>query len=475
MTSSLLEILVNTLNTEDKISSSFKNLQDKLFILSLDLFFILDHQGKFKQINSTTQEILGWTNEELQELILSDLIHPLDQIRFNQKLEEVKITNKLSSIDSRFHCQNGDYKWLLFNLKFDQNKQIIYAIARDISEQKNAQENLEKRVQERTAELEKTNQLLQQEINERKKTELALRESEIKLTEKAQELEKTLHELQHISMELLYAEKIFSLGQVVAGIAHEISSPINFIYGNLEYLNQHIQDIIKVLKLYLQLYPRPYLEIQELIKEIDLDFVINDLSHLLNSMKSGADKIHKMVFSLRNFAHHHQGEKKLITLDQYLDSALQMMQYRLMANEQRPAISVIKNYQEIPLVQCYIGQLNQVLINLLNNAIDAIEEDHNPEKIPTITLSTELISVSENHDYSGDKVIIKIKDNGLGIKPEIQSQIFAPFFTTKPVGKGTGLGLTVSYQIIVEQHHGELTFNSEPEKGTEFIIILPVK
>jgi two-component system, NtrC family, sensor kinase len=470
MTNSLLEILVDTLNKEE--SSTFcaiKSLQERLFILSLDLFFILDSQGNFQQINSTTKKNLGWNDEELKGLSLLSLIHDLDKSIVTESLQRVKYQENLISFESRFHCKNGGYKWLLFNLKYQENTQIIYAIARDITEEKKAQENLEKRVKERTIELENTNQLLQKEINERKQTEIALRESENKLKQKATELENTLHQLQHIQMELLYAEKIFSLGQVVAGIAHEINTPINFIYGNLEYINQHIEDIMKTLKLYMKLYPRPYIEIQDLIKEIDLEFVLDDLPQLLVSMKSRAEKIHKMVFSLRNFARHNQSDKKLIHLDHNIDSMIQMLDHRLIKNANHPQIQVIKNYHPIPLIECYVGQLNQVLINLLNNAIDALEEDNNTSKIPLITITTELMPETEN------QVRIKIRDNGGGITSEIKDKIFEPFFTTKPVGKGTGLGLAVSYQIIVEQHYGEITFISEEKKGTEFIITLPIK
>lgn len=470
---SLLDLLVDTLNREKKSTSlTVQNLQDKLLILSLDLFLILDLQGKIKQVNSTTQKTLGWTREELQGQSWHNLIHPLDQELMNEQLKQVQETENLGSFESRLQDHNGEYNWFLFNLKIDSKKQLIYVVARNINEQKNAQVVLEKRVQERTIELEKANQLLQQEIEERHKTELALRESETQLKNKARELENTLHQLQHIQVELFYAEKIFSLSQVVAGIAHEINAPINFIYGNLEYLNKHINDLIKLLQLYNHLYPRPYLEIKDLIKDIDLDFILDDLPHLLDSMKSGAEKINKMVFSLRNFAHHHQADQKFINLHDALDSVLQMLQYRLMPNYEHLAIQIHKNYAEnLPLVECYVGQLNQVLLNLFNNAIDAIEDDPDENKIPQITITTELIK----EDQLPTQVIIKIKDNGLGIAPEIQNQIFDPFFTTKAVGKGTGLGLSISQQIIVEQHHGELSCISELGKGTELIITLPIK
>jgi PAS domain S-box-containing protein len=289
---------------------------------------------------------------------------------------------------------------------------------------------------------------------------------------KTQELEKTLQELQRTQSQLVQSEKMSSLGQLVAGVAHEINNPVNFIHGNLTPARDYIQDLLNLIELYQNYYPEPQSEIQAEIEAIDLDFLIEDLPKLLESMKVGTQRIREIVLSLRTFSRLDEAEFKDANIHEGIDSTLLILQHRLKAKENRPAIEVIKEYSDLPLVECYAGQLNQVFMNILVNAIDALDErddkrtfTENQENPSAIYIRTEL--VLEN------QVKISIKDNAEGIPESIRQRLFDPFFTTKPVGKGTGMGLSISYQIITERHGGKLQCISVPGEGTEFIILLP--
>jgi signal transduction histidine kinase len=309
---------------------------------------------------------------------------------------------------------------------------------------------------------------------ERKQAESALKRSQTELREKATELELTLAELRRNKTQLIQSEKMSSLGQLVAGIAHEINNPVNFIYGNLSHATDYIQDLLKLLQLYQRHYPNPDSEIQAEAEAIELDFLIYDLPKLLSSMKVGAERIQKIVLSLRNFSRMDEAEVKPVNIHEGIDSTLLILQNRLKAKPNSSGIQVIKNYGDLPLIECYPGQLNQVFMNIISNAIDAIEEkanlsknlELNTQEPSTIRIGTELSNSNE--------VIIKIADNGTGIPENIQRRLFDPFFTTKPVGSGTGLGLSISYQIVAETHGGQLQCNSCVGKGTEFLIKIPL-
>jgi signal transduction histidine kinase len=305
-------------------------------------------------------------------------------------------------------------------------------------------------------------------------------------------------ELKQAEVQLIQTEKMSSLGAMVAGIAHEINNPVNFIYGNIDYANNYFQDLLTLLRLYQQNYPVPNSEIQNQLDEIDFDFLARDLPKILSSMKDGTNRIREIVLSLRNFSRLDEAGMKLVNLHEGIDNTLLILNSRL-----KRGIEVIKQYGDLPLVECAPAQLNQVFMNLLCNAIDAIasrlpadsalavanandalkmgsgEEDTGncalsasprhrvtvSSTIPTIWIRTEVA----NQDW----VVIKITDNGSGIPPAIKGRIFDPFFTTKEPGKGTGLGLAISYQIII-QHHGKIEVNSTPGQGTEFTITLPI-
>jgi PAS domain S-box-containing protein len=301
------------------------------------------------------------------------------------------------------------------------------------------------------------------DITERKRAEALLRQQ-------TQELLQALDELQRTQIQLVQSEKMSSLGQLVAGVAHEINNPVSFIYGNLAHADGYTQDLLQLLQLYQQHYPNPGLEIQDFTKKIELDFLKSDLPELLNSMKFGAERIREIVLSLRTFSRLDEAEMKAVDIHEGIDSTLMILQSHLKANGSHRGIEVIKEYTNLPLVECYAGQLNQVFMNILTNAIHGLEESLVNGKIinnPQIRIRTEVVAQNQ--------VIIRIADNGIGIPEEIKQRLFDPFFTTKPVGKGTGMGLSICYQIITEKHGGCLECISQPGSGAEFAIAIPLK
>ncbi len=277
-------------------------------------------------------------------------------------------------------------------------------------------------------------------------------------------LNQTMEQLKLAQSRLVQNEKMTSLSQMVAGIAHEFNNPITFIYSNLTHTQFYTQQMLEILLLYQQEYPHPSLQIKEKLAELELDFLAQDLPKLFHSMKTGADRIRQTVISLRNFSRLDEAEIKLVDIHEGIDSTLVTVQHRLKLDSDQK-ITVVKNYGNLPLVECYARELNQVFLSILNNAIDAIEANQ-LSRLGVITIDTKIVE---------NQVVIKIIDNGVGIKESIRSQIFDPFFTTKPVGKGTGLGLAISYQIVVQQHGGHLQCYSQPGQGTEFLIALPLQ
>ncbi len=278
------------------------------------------------------------------------------------------------------------------------------------------------------------------------------------------ELKLALEELATTQAQLIQSEKMSSLGQLVAGIAHEINNPVNFINGNITPANEHIQYLINFISLYQKYYPEPIPEIQALAQEIELDFIKDDLSKILSSIKMGTERVRQIIVSLRNFSRLDEAEIKSVDIHEGIDSTLLILQSRLKDKPERPAIEVIKEYGTLPKVECYPCQLNQVIMNLLTNAIDAIEISGNYQQ-GKITISTDVID--------NKQVKIQITDNGCGMTEKVKQKIFDPFFTTKPVGSGTGLGLSISYQII-NKHGGKLKCISQPHHGTEFFIQIPI-
>jgi signal transduction histidine kinase len=269
-----------------------------------------------------------------------------------------------------------------------------------------------------------------------------------------------------------------SLGQLVAGVAHQINNPITFIQGNLPHIQRYVQDLLGLLSLYQQHHPHPDQQIQQKAEAIDLNFLGEDLPKVFSSIQVGSTRIHQLVRSLQNFSRKDQGKKEPVDIHRAIDDTLLILQHRLQTRPEQPDVRVVKQYGNVPTVDCYAGLLNQVFMNILSNAIDALEQaaqersSSNLEQHPsTIIIRTGVLKRTTNG--KGGSIVIRIADNGLGIPKAMLGRIFDPFFTTKPVGKGTGLGLSISYEIVVEKHGGTLKCLSEPGKGTEFWIEIP--
>ncbi|WP_414566339.1 MULTISPECIES: ATP-binding protein [unclassified Anabaena] len=296
---------------------------------------------------------------------------------------------------------------------------------------------------------------------------------DLQLYEQMQQLETTLRELHRTQNQMVQSEKMSALGQMVAGVAHEINNPINFIYGNLTHIEQYFQELLGLINYYQHDFDKSAQLLPDQLDEVDLDFISEDLQKILQSMTVGANRIRDIVLSLRNFSRLDEAEFKPADIHEGIDNTLMILQHRFKAKLDAPAIEVVKNYGQLPLVECYPGYLNQVFMNLLTNAIDALEEStqqKTPEERHTqpgqICISTQII---DEHQAQ-----IVIADNGLGISETVRSRIFDPFFTTKPVGKGTGLGLSISYQIVTEKHNGKIWCDSTTGKGMKFVMKIPI-
>jgi signal transduction histidine kinase len=331
-----------------------------------------------------------------------------------------------------------------------------------------------------------------EEVLARVKNQLSLRSLQKQLSEQNALLQQEIlvrqqaeDALKRTQAQLIQTEKMSSLGQLVAGIAHEINNPVGFIYSNLIPARSYLQDLIRLLELYQQTYPHPTPEIQQIASELDLDFLLEDWQKLMDSMQVGVDRIQGIVRSLQIFSKQNEAEKKAVDIHECIERTLLILQHRLRAMEPTGEIKVIKDYGQLPKVICYPSQLNQVFMNLLNNAIDALENQPDPRVITISTsvairqLETEDSSILHHQSFhslppNSQFVGIRIVDNGPGMPENVQKKIFDPFFTTKPVGSGTGLGLSTSYQIVVEKHQGQISCVSTLGQGTELIVEIPV-
>ncbi|UNU23251.1 sensor histidine kinase [Microcoleus vaginatus] len=341
--------------------------------------------------------------------------------------------------------------------------QAVTRVAKTITQQANFDLQVPVTTEDDVGTLAKSiNQLVQWVAEYTHELELARQTLEERVEERTEELTAALYQLKHTQTQLIQTEKMSSLGQMVAGVAHEINNPVNFIHGNLEYAHQYIIDLLKLIRLYQQEYPQPTEAIAEEIAEIELDFITEDLLKLLESMKIGSERIRQIVLSLRNFSRLDEAQMKLVDIHEGIDNTLLILSSRL-----KQGIEVIKNYGELPEIECYPAQLNQVFMNIIVNAIDALEEsgdNSKKSKIPQILIQTQKLDSSQ--------IRVRISDNGPGISLAIQNKLFDPFFTTKAPGKGTGIGLAICYQIV-EKHRGKIEVISSLGGGAEFAITLP--
>ncbi|MEG3903322.1 ATP-binding protein [Microcoleus sp. B4-C5] len=341
--------------------------------------------------------------------------------------------------------------------------QAVTSVAKTITQQANFDLQAPVTTEDEVGTLAKSiNQLVQWVAEYTDELELGRQTLEERVEERTEELTAALHQLKHTQTQLIQTEKMSSLGQMVAGVAHEINNPINFIHGNLEYANEYIINLLHLLRLYQQEYPQPTEAIAEEIAEIELEFITEDLLKLLESMKIGSERIRQIVLSLRNFSRLDESQMKLVDIHEGIDNTLLILNSRL-----KQGIEVVKNYGDLPEVECYPAQLNQVFMNIIANAIDALEQsshDSKKGKNPQILIQTQKLDSSQ--------ILVRICDNGPGIPSAIQNKLFDPFFTTKEPGKGTGIGLAICYQIV-EKHRGKIEVISSLGGGAEFAIALP--
>jgi two-component system, NtrC family, sensor kinase len=293
------------------------------------------------------------------------------------------------------------------------------------------------------------------------------------LNQQMQQLKSTIEELHRTQSQMVQSEKMSALGQMVAGIAHEINNPVSFIEGNLIYVEQYMQDLLRLIDSFQQEYPQPPKSLQADLDDVDLSFLSEDFRKIMKSMKVGSDRIRDIVISLRNFARLDEAKFKLADIHEGIDNALMILQHRIKVGSRSVAVQVVKDYSQLPLVECYPGDLNQAFMNLLVNAIDALEESARQNRSSQRQIEPGKICISTQ--VKGDnRVEIAIADNGVGIPETVRSRIFDPFFTTKPVGKGTGLGLSISYEIVTQKHRGDIECYSTPGEGSKFVIEIPI-
>lgn len=407
-----------------------------LFNAMQDVILVLDAEGRYLKIAPSSAPLLYQPPAELLGRKIHEVLPSACADYFLNSIQQALLTKKTMKVE--YSLPIGDREvWFEANIA-SMTENTVVCVARDISERKQMED-----------------QLRQQTEN----------------------LAQTLQELRQTQAQMIQAEKMSSLGQLVAGVAHEINNPVNFIHGNLTYIEEYTQDLLRII--HHQQQSGNKLEFQALCEEIDLEYIQKDVPRILSSMKVGTQRIRQIVLSLRTFSRIDEAEFKAVDIHESIDSTLMVLQHRFQETTKLPAIQVIKAYGTLPLVECYGGELNQVFMNILANAIDALEEwtiENAQLRTDNLTsgLLTPTIAICTSVIDSG-WVKIAIADNGIGMSEQIQKQVFNPFFTNKPVGKGTGMGMFISYQIITETHGGKLECHSTPAAGTEFVITIPIQ
>ena len=416
-------------SSEAKTRAIFEAMTDIVLVICVD-----NNVLNNVEIVPTNSRVLDSNNIDLIDETVEQFFEETTRLTCLEKVNQALKIGQTLNYDYYLHIENTKY-WFSASISAISPTQVIW-VARDISERKRAEE--------------------------------ALQQSELRERNKAQELEKTLSELKVTEARLLLSEKMASLGSLVAGVAHEINNPIGFIYGNIDAATNYARNLLNLITLYQKYYPEPVTEVSQQINEIDLDFIAEDFPKLLNSMNQGANRISKIVQSLRDFSHLDEASYKRVDIHAGIDNTILLLQHRINQVSHRKKVKITKKYAHLPKVECYPKKLNQVFMNIISNAIDALEEGIEKINIPNpeVSIFTELVD---------DKVVIRIADNGIGITTHVKKRLFDPFFTTKTVGKGTGMGLAVSYQIIVDNHKGELQCVSDSGKGAEFIISIPLR
>ncbi|MDF0553666.1 PAS domain S-box protein [Kamptonema sp. UHCC 0994] len=399
--------------------------------------------------SARSKEIVGYEDHEIGNQLdeWTGIVHPEDiNLVIDAMQDHLNQKTPYYVTEHRHRCKDGSYKWILGRGKalWDEEGKPVRVVGSHT------------------------------DISDRKQAEEALRQSEAREREKSQQLEKTLVQLRSTQAQLIQTEKMSSLGQLVAGIAHEINNPVNFIHGNITYVNGYVEELLGLLELYQQEYPLPSGEIRDRIEEIELEFLTEDLAKTLSSMKVGTERIRSIVLSLRNFSRLDESDMKQVDIHEGIESTLLILQNRFKCKNNCPDIQLVKQFGALLLVECYAGQLNQVFMNVIANAIDAIEQRFKGQSVEEIEANPGRICICTKV-RDRDTAIIEISDNGSGMPEAVKTQIFNPFFTTKEVGKGTGLGMSISYQIVVEQHKGKLDCISKVGQGTTFIIEIPIK
>jgi signal transduction histidine kinase len=312
----------------------------------------------------------------------------------------------------------------------------------------------------------------EKEVLARVKTHLQLRHLTQSLENRV--AEKTA-QLQASQIKIIQTEKMSALGQLVAGVAHEINNPVGFISGNLSHAEEYIKNMLHLISLYQQHYSEPVPEIQEELDEIDLDYLREDLPKLIESMQTGIHRIRNISISLRNFSRTDNDRPVLFNIHEGINSTILILKHRLQKNDTRPAIAIIKEYGDLPQIECYAGQLNQVFMNLLANAIDALDESNQSQNTQNIKTNLNQIIIKTELTNERKSALVRIQDTGIGMTDEVKNRIFKHSFTTKEVGKGTGLGLAIAHSIVVDKHFGTLSVNSNIGQGTEFVITIPIQ